>query len=285
MSTLEVLKSCTMQQKSLLSTIGVIEPSHSSLITFDLENHVPHLPHRIAFLVQVVIKGNKIHWMVIDEGASTHIMLVSCWKAISSPFLNQSPNTLESFDGRVSCQYGILTNLTITLEVKTIELEVEVVDENLDYNIFLKHSWTHAMFFVVSSLFCMLRFPHEGKIIIVDQMSFYSSSSLNGSVPYVGNIEIPYEGVGLCLFKDSYLMGTFTLPPQNFHSVNEISVYVDPWIIPTTNQIDSFGDATPLSPLEKDYQEIILASMTALGNHIVFGMNLDTYVPSPWLGS
>ena len=41
----------------------------------------------------------------------------------------------------------------------------------------------------------------------------------------------------------------------------------------------------PLSPLEKNYQEIVLASMATSESHIVFSMKLDTYVPSHWLGS
>lgn len=62
--------------------------------------------------------------MIIIKGASTCIMLISCWIAIGSPPLKQSPNTLESFDGRGSPPYDILTNLLITLEGNTIELEV-----------------------------------------------------------------------------------------------------------------------------------------------------------------
>jgi len=46
-------------------------------------------------------------------------------------------NTLEAFDGRVSHPYGILTNLPITLEGKTVNLEVEVIDANLNYNLLL----------------------------------------------------------------------------------------------------------------------------------------------------
>ena len=69
------------------------------------------------------------------------------------------------------------------------------------------------MFCVVSSLFRVLHFPHEGKIVIVDQLSFFSFGMLNDNVPCVGNIEIPYESVGVGLFKDSAFMGTFTLPP------------------------------------------------------------------------
>jgi len=41
----------------------------------------------------------------------------------------------------------------------------------------------------------------------------------------------------------------------------------------------------PLSPLEQNYQEIVLTSMPASESHVFFSMNLDTYVPSPWLGS
>jgi len=99
------------------------------------------------------------------------------------------------------------------------------------------------------------------------------------------NTEIPYESVGAHLFKESALMGTFSFPPLNVHSVNMISNSMDPWIIPTEDQINSFGDPMPLSPLEINYQEIVLASMTTSESHIVFSMNLDTYVPSPWMGS
>lgn len=109
----------------------------SSLITFDLENHVPCLPHQLSFLTQVIIKGKMIHQTVIVEGASTCIMFVSCLKSIGSPPLNQSLNTLEAFDGRGSHPYGILTKFPITLDRKIFELEVEVIDASLIYNLLL----------------------------------------------------------------------------------------------------------------------------------------------------
>jgi len=61
-----------------LSTTGTIDLANLSLFTFDLENHVPCLPHQIDFLIQVIIKGNMIHQTVIDEGASAFIMFVAC---------------------------------------------------------------------------------------------------------------------------------------------------------------------------------------------------------------
>ena len=51
MLTLEVLQSCPLQRKSLLSAIEGIDPTDSNLTCFDLENHVLRLPHQIAFLI------------------------------------------------------------------------------------------------------------------------------------------------------------------------------------------------------------------------------------------
>jgi len=75
---------------------------------------------------------------------------------------------------------------------------------------------------VMSSLFRVLRFPHEGKIVMVDQLYFFTSISSNANVPYVGNTEIPYESVFTGIFKESALMGTFTIPPPHVNSVNMI---------------------------------------------------------------
>ena len=64
-------------------------------------------------------------------------MSVAYWKAIGSLTLSQSPNTLEAFDERDSHPFGILPCLPITLEGKTVEVQVEVVDTNLTYNLLL----------------------------------------------------------------------------------------------------------------------------------------------------
>lgn len=258
MSALEVLRTCLSQRKALLSAIGGVDPTDSNLITFDLENHVPHLLHQLDFLIQVVIKGKTIHHSVIDEGASTCIMSLSCWKVIGCPPLNQSPNKLEAFNGRGSHPYGILNDFPIQWEGKTINVEVEVVDANLNYNLLLGRSWTHAMFCVVSTLFHGIYFPHQGKIVIFNHLAFFSSNSSNGNVPYVGNTDIPNESVGVGIFIDSSLMGNFPLPPLNVAFINMVSNRHNPWVIPHPDQIDNFGDVMLVSPVEQAYQAIIL---------------------------
>lgn len=86
---------------------------------------------------------------------------------------------MEAFDGRDSHTYGILNELPISFEGKNINLEIEVIDANLNYN---GRSRADAMFCVVSTLFRMLCFPHQGKIVTVNQLAFFSSNSPNGNV-------------------------------------------------------------------------------------------------------
>lgn len=101
----------------------------------------------------------------------------------------------------------------------------------------------------------------------------------------MGNTKIPYDSAGACIFKDSALTINFSLPPPNITLINMISLPTDPWIIPTPDQIDSFGDSMLLSPLEHAYKGIVFSSTDGSKSHAIFSMNLNTYVKSPWLGS
>ena len=62
---------------------------------------------------------------------------------------------------------------------------------------------------MASSLFHVLYFPHQGKIVTVDQLSFYASSSSDGNVPFVEHTSVPFENVGVGLLKDHALVGVF----------------------------------------------------------------------------
>jgi hypothetical protein len=149
MSTLEVLQTCPAQWKELLKVIGGIDPMDTNLIIFDLNDHIPRLPAQLAFQIQVVVSDKNICRTIIDEGASTCVMSFACWKAIGSPSLNESQNTLKSFNGSSFKSYGVLPSFPITLEGKTVQVEVEVFDAPLDYNLFLGCSWIDSMRAVV----------------------------------------------------------------------------------------------------------------------------------------
>jgi hypothetical protein len=86
---LKVLQICPKQCKALLKTIGGIDPIDTNLIMFDLEDHIPRLPPQLAFQIQVIVENKNIFRTVIDEGASTCVMSVTCWKTIEYPTITE----------------------------------------------------------------------------------------------------------------------------------------------------------------------------------------------------
>jgi hypothetical protein len=88
-------------------------------------------------------------------------MLLFCWKGLKSPVLNQSPTMLQAFDGRGFCPHELLQSLVVQLGGKTISIDVEVVDDSIDYNLLLGRIWFYSMTFVTSSVFRCVQFPHQ----------------------------------------------------------------------------------------------------------------------------
>jgi hypothetical protein len=126
----------------------------------------PRLPYHIMF--QTVVDYNtksltrNIFCMVVDEGASTCVMSLACWKAIGQPILSPSPTLLIAFDGCSFKPHGIIPSFTVHLGGKTMCVEVEVVDAPLDYNLLLGRSWAYSMHAVVAIVFRVFLFPYEG---------------------------------------------------------------------------------------------------------------------------
>jgi hypothetical protein len=82
-----------------------------------------------------------------------------------------------------------------------------VVDAPMDYNLLLGHSWFYAMTIVTSLVFRILQFPHQGKIVIVDQLD-YCTPDLNNfvmkTICFLGQSNLNYESVGGGLLKDPH---------------------------------------------------------------------------------
>jgi hypothetical protein len=158
-------------------------------------------------------------------------------------------------------------------------VEVEVVDAPLDYNLLLGRSWTYAMQAVVAIVFRVLLFPHEGRIVTIDQLSFSRPDPTLGAstVPMIDNPQagVVNVGVGLC----PSLMGTLDYPPthddvkfiSNHHKAEVFQVssfcmtyFEDPWILPspstTMDEIGHSGMSMPLSAAEVAYSLVQQAS-------------------------
>jgi hypothetical protein len=207
----------------LLSALGALDSSGLKVIKFDVADVKPCLPYHVAFQIHVECMDIIVKCTIMDEGASTYVMSLSCWKSLGSPQLSQSMTMLTTFDGVHSDPMVSSPLFQVQLGGKTVEIEVEVVDAPLDYNILLGHNWIYAMSVVVSSIFHILCFPHEGKIVTIDQLSFScssSSASVGPLVPIVKNSQKETEKIGVRMYP--YLMGTFNfLAPISY--INAIS--------------------------------------------------------------
>jgi hypothetical protein len=161
-------------------------------------------------------------------------------------------------------------------------IEVEVVDAPINYNLLLGHSWTYAMQAVVATVFRVLLFPHEGRIVTIDQLSFSRPDPALGAstVPMVDKPQASFVnvGVGLC----PSLMGTFDYPPPQgnvkfisthhkaevFHvSSFRMTYFQDPWTLPfpstTMDETGHAGMSTPLSAAEVAYSLVQQTSATS----------------------
>jgi hypothetical protein len=230
MSVLEVLQTFPTQRKSLLSAMGAVDPADTRLITFDLDNCEPRLPAAIAIQIPVKIRNITVHRCIIDEGASTCIMSKTVWKKLGSPELLPSAITLRAYDGRSASPEGIFQNVPIELGGKTILIDIEVIDAPLEYNILLGRTYMYAMKAVASSIFRTIMFPHNGKIVTIDQVTHYEpnpSASLDNMLPLIhANQDIyPLIEMGPGIFKDPALLGTYhgappLLPPNQVCGVS-----------------------------------------------------------------
>jgi hypothetical protein len=117
---------------------------------------------------------------------------------------------LTTFDSHSFFPHGILPAFPVQLGGKTTEVDVEVVDATLDYNLLLGRKWTYAMIAIISSVFHTLCFPHDGKIMNIDKCFFaYASPNayVGPSIPVINNYHPTNENVGVIMY--SSLMGTF----------------------------------------------------------------------------
>jgi hypothetical protein len=201
----------------------------TQLITFDLDSGEPRLPALIAFQIPVKIRNITVHRCIIDEGASTCIMSKSVWQKLGSPKLIPSSITLRAYDGRPSSPEGLFQNVPVELGGKTILIDIEVIDAPLDYNILFGRSYMYAMKAVASSVFRTMMFPHNEKIITIDQVSHYEpnpSANIDNILPFVHtNPEAyPLIEMGPRIFKDPSLLGTYHGAPPLLHPSNQVCV-------------------------------------------------------------
>ena len=80
--------------------------------------------------------------------------------------------TLFSFNRRTNHPLGILPQFPITLGGKIVFTNVMVVQDPLDFDFLLGQYYVYSMKAIVSTLFCVISFAHDGRVVNIDQLSF-----------------------------------------------------------------------------------------------------------------
>jgi hypothetical protein len=112
---------------------------------------------------------------------------------------------------------------------KTILIDIEVIDAPLDYNILFGCSYMYSMKVVASSIFRTMMFPHNGKIITIDQVSHYEpnhSSNIDNILPLVRTKSDAYPLMDMDpkIFKDPSLLGAYHRAPLLIHPSTQVCV-------------------------------------------------------------
>jgi len=68
---------------------------------------------------------------------------------------------------------------------------------------------------VASSVFQCVQFPHQGKIVTISKLYYFTPDAhtqTSNNISFLGDSNIIYESVGVGVLKDSFLMGAFHTP-------------------------------------------------------------------------
>jgi hypothetical protein len=146
-------------------------PSNEAILFYWGALTGPRLPSHIPFKITVQVCGRVVPQTLIDEGVSVSILSSIAWQAFGYPQLVPVTQNLLAFNRRTSHPLGVLPQFPVTLGGKTVFIDVMVVQDPLDFDLLLGRDYVYAMKAIVSTFFRVIYFPHDGRIVAIDQLS------------------------------------------------------------------------------------------------------------------
>jgi hypothetical protein len=125
-------------------------------------------------------------------------------------------------------------------------IDIEVIDAQLDYNILSVRNYMYAMKAVASSVFRMMMFPHNGKIVTINQLTHYEpnhSANIDNILPLVrvSLNDFLVANIGPGLFQDPSMLGTYQGAPPFLNPSFSAQVCV------VSSKGTDIGDMTPIT--------------------------------------
>jgi hypothetical protein len=184
-----------LSEQGGISFILSTPPPSPRMVSFDWSDLVePRLPSVTPFQIRIEVNSTNIYRCILDEGASTSILSFSVWKVLGSPKLVSISHELLAFNRCSSECLGILPQFPISLGGNILCVNVIVVQGPLDFNMILMRDYVYAINVVVSTLFQVIHFPHNGIIVTIDQLTsdnHYPNSALVQVAPlYVPSVRV-----------------------------------------------------------------------------------------------
>ena len=96
--------------------------------------------------------------------------------------------TPQAYDGHPTKAQGILPHVPIMLSGKIVMIDIEVINAQLDYKLLLRRSYMYTMRAISSTVFHLMMFPHEGKIVTVDQLTYHDPQGLTAPTNFIPTI-------------------------------------------------------------------------------------------------
>jgi hypothetical protein len=147
-------------------------PSNEAILFYWGALTGPRLPSHIPFNITVEVCVWNVPKMLIDEGTSISIFSSIAWKDLGCPQLVWVMQNLLDFNRRTSQPLGTLPQFPIILGEKTVFIDIMVVQDPLDSNLLLGRDYVYAMKAILSTLFHVISFPHDARIVTIDQILF-----------------------------------------------------------------------------------------------------------------
>jgi len=127
-------------------------------------------------------------------------MVLSCYKSISSLTLFQLTTTTHSLNGCTFFPNRVLLIFSINLWERIFFIHIEVANALLEYNLILRRSWFYFMTIDVSSLFHILNFPHEGKIVMINQLAYCTMTRKITMEVWCHFLVIPLQSISMLVW-------------------------------------------------------------------------------------
>jgi hypothetical protein len=99
----------------------------------------------------------KVHLLVFFP-----LFLGKLWAILH---LHQLRRNLLAFNRRTIQPLGTLPQFPVTLGGETVFIDFMVVQDPLDFALLLGRDYVYAMKDIVSTLFCVISFPHDGRVV------------------------------------------------------------------------------------------------------------------------